>query len=75
MTAREALDAVPAERYGPPVRQVSGVDGPTARWEADQTVRAEIRRLYHDEKLPTAAVAERTGRPWREVVGVLEGWL
>lgn len=34
----------------------------------------EIRRLYHDEQLPTAEVARRVRRPWHEVVGILEGW-
>lgn len=35
---REALDAVLAERYGPPVRQKTGTDGPTAEWLRQQAV-------------------------------------
>lgn len=38
MTARDALDAVLAERYGPPVRQIRGADGPVARWLRQQAV-------------------------------------
>jgi hypothetical protein len=71
---RDALDAALAERYGPPVRQLHGVDGPAARWREREAVLSEIRRLYFDEHLPTATVAAQLGVPWHEVVGVVQGW-
>lgn len=44
---RDALDAVLAERYGPPVRQKTRADGPTAEWLRQQAVE-EAERAVDD---------------------------
>lgn len=74
MTADQLAAALLAERYAAPVPEHRHNEGPTLWWQQHQTGIDEIRRLYHDEQLPTAEVARRVRRPWHEVVGILEGW-
>jgi hypothetical protein len=66
MTRQDILDAVTAERYGPPIRQHTGADGPTARWNRHQRELADrvndIRALWA-EGWRTRDIAELLGVP------------